>query len=147
MTNYSSGRTVTITQLQAEMPEAIRHALPVALWNKEQLWALDLPVNDVNVNTLDYLLDLPIWDFNGDRFQVKPSDVLAQPSRYPDHYQRILNCDLSYPIHVTRQNGRLTIADGLHRLAKAAVQGDATIKAMELSPLQLASISVDSKRV
>lgn len=55
-----------------------------------------------------------VWsDQNG--VPLRPFDVLKWPERYPDHYERILLGDLSYPILVF-ENG---VADGCHRICKA----------------------------
>jgi disulfide oxidoreductase YuzD len=54
------------------------------------------------------------------------SDVLNDPKKYMDHMKRIKNSDLSYPILIA-PNGE--IADGNHRLAKAVMNKENTIKA------------------
>ncbi len=48
------------------------------------------------------------------------------------HFRRILEADLSIPI-ILRADGR--ILDGLHRLAKAMVEGHTTIRAVRFTEM------------
>jgi len=49
------------------MPPCVREAFPDAEafplsgWTEETLWRLDLPVEEIPVETFDWLLDLPVW--------------------------------------------------------------------------------------
>jgi hypothetical protein len=94
----------------------------------------------VAVAELAWLFDLPLWQLNGARFQVSPSQVRADPARFPDHVRRALASDLGYPIHLAEHRGRLIVLDGYHRLLKAALEGRAEIAAMVLSREDLESI-------
>jgi hypothetical protein len=46
-------------------------------WKIQKPWALELPVRRVVVEELAWLFDLPLWQLNGTRFQVTPSQVRA----------------------------------------------------------------------
>src|SRR5262245_6598323 len=89
--------------LLAQMPPSLRAVLVCEPWQIDKLWALELAETDVPVDELAWLLDLPLWQLSGQRFQVSPSDVLARPDHYPHHVQRIDQADLSAPIHVMRR--------------------------------------------
>lgn len=56
-----------------------------------------------------------MWD-DGAGEQISPNDVLKN-KKYKNHYDRIMNADLDYPILVSKNNDRNF--DGLHRYAKA----------------------------
>ena len=90
-------------------------------WDPERLWRLDLPVELMSVDELSWCLDLPLWRHDGRPFRVRPTEVIADPVRYPDEYRRTLEADLRYPLDITRRNGRWTVMDGVHRLAKAVL--------------------------
>ena len=90
-------------------------------WDPERLWELDLPVELMHVGELAWYLELPLWRDAGRPSRVTPAKVLADPVRYRDQYRRTLEADLRYPLDVTRRDGRWTVMDGLHRLAKAVV--------------------------
>src|SRR6478672_6240179 len=110
-------------QALAVAPDSIRPFLVGTLWTRERLWALELPVVAVAVVDLEPLLDLPWWADGDRRFRVSPAAVLACPGLHPDHDRRIADADLAFPLHLTRLDGRLTILDGVHRLARAVREG------------------------
>ena len=137
-----SAPDVLYDELLALMPPVLHEALVTAPWRLERLHHLDLPVERLAVGDLLWLLDLPLWQWDGVRFQVRPLEVLADPQGFPHHMARIRAADLAYPIHVTEKAGRTTVLDGFHRLAKAHLEGRADIDAMRLSPTHLQTISV-----
>lgn len=44
-------------------------------------------------------------------------NVLQHPDKYKDHYKRILDAELKYPIIIDKKTGY--VIDGMHRLAKS----------------------------
>ena len=95
-------------------------------WSLEKLEALDLPVDEIPLAELAWLLDLPFWRGEG-LFEVRPLDVVSGPQ-----LERTNAADLSEPLYVTRRHGRLIVLDGLHRLLKAARAREATVHVREL---------------
>ena len=140
MSSDRAAPRVSWDELVAMTPEVIRQALPMVPWKIDKLWALELPVQRVAVGDLAWLLDLPLWQKNGTRFQVSPAQVRADPGRFPDHLGRAMASDLEQPIHVVKHNGRLVVLDGYHRLLRAAIEGRPEIDAMVLSQRELKSI-------
>jgi hypothetical protein len=98
----------------------------------EALWRLNLPTEELPVETFDWLLDLPVWRWQGRRFQVSLQDVLKEPAQYRSHHEKAEGTDTSYPIHVTHHRGRWVILDGYHRLLKTLVHGGRTIKVVKV---------------
>lgn len=136
-----SAPDVSYDEMLSMMPPELHDALVTAPWKLERLHRLDLPLERLAVRELLWLLDLPLWQRDGVRFQVRPREVLAEPGAYPHHMARIRAADLKYPIHVTDKAHRTTVLDGFHRLAKAHLQQRATIEAMRLSLADLRTIS------
>jgi hypothetical protein len=132
--------SVSWDQLVAMTPPVIRQTLPMIPWNIHQLHRLDLPIQPVAVDSLAWLLGLPLWQDNGTRFQISPAQVRADPARFPDHMRRVMASDLRHPIHLVEHRGRLVVLDGYHRLLKAAIQGSVQIEAMVLSQQDLQSV-------
>jgi len=88
------------------------------IWDVGRLWELaaDLPAREVPVKDLEHLLDEQCW-FN--------THTLVPTARaVAEHSEKIHSADLSYPIILSRHG---EVMDGMHRLAKAWMQGLATI--------------------
>jgi hypothetical protein len=128
-------------ELFAQLPGKFRpYALPLA-WDRERLWALDLPVAEVPVAEFAWQLDLPWWRLGERFFALQPIDVLPDPGPYPEHYERMLAADLSFPIDVVVRGGRLFILDGVHRLAKAVLLDRSTLRVRTVPEAALTRIA------
>jgi hypothetical protein len=107
-----------------EVPPVLRDVILDFVWDRERLWGLQLPEQEVPVSKLRWHLTLPLWSFEGLPFSVSPEQVLTDPARYWAQYERTMAADLSLPLHVVaRPRRRLTILDGTHRLLKAQSLG------------------------
>ncbi|BCJ35355.1 hypothetical protein Athai_28580 [Actinocatenispora thailandica] len=131
---------VSWEELVADTPAMVRAALPMLRWRLDLLWQLRLPVQRLAVAQFDWLLDLPLWQRDGRRFQVTPRQVLAAPDRFGDHLRRVLAAELDFPIHAVAHHDRLVVLDGYHRLARATFEGRREIAAMVLSRADLDGI-------
>lgn len=85
------------------------------------------PISTINVSDYVPNLSFKIW---GDPSEsvgkpFSPIDVINNPKKYPDDYDRIINADLSYPIILHNED----IVDGAHRLSKAYIEGVKQLKA------------------
>ena len=90
-------------------------------WDVDRLIELsrDLPVKDVDLASNDEIDSVYWFD-----------DQLERPTvrRVVDHARLIEDVDLSYPI-ILGHDGR--VMDGMHRIAKALLQGQETIRAVQ----------------
>jgi len=127
--------------LFAEIPTALRGWLLPIDWNRERLWALDLPRRRLELEELRWHLDLPWWRQDGVWFQVTPREFLAHPTAHPEHADRVANADLSYPLHVVLRHQRWLILDGIHRLVKAGSLGLTEIVVSTLMPADIAKVA------
>jgi hypothetical protein len=89
-------------------------------WDVERLWKLAkaLPVIEVPLKDLGHYLDRDCW-FGGKTVTIK---MVAE------HYKKIEQADLSYPIILNEDGG---LMDGTHRVVKAWILGQETIKAVK----------------
>lgn len=83
----------------------------------EKVWELtkDKKTQAINLSDLEHCLDWWVWD-KGESFT---------PRKLLEHYQRVADADMSYPIIVTKNPwGKVShIIDGMHRLIKAKYKG------------------------
>jgi hypothetical protein len=121
------------------MPPVMQALLPNVMWDRARLHELALPITELRVADLRWMLDLPWWRVGDRRFSLTPNQVRHDPERYAAHWRRTLDADLDYPIDLL-QGKRLIILDGVRRLLKADVLGMQTIAARVLDAAAFAQI-------
>ena len=111
-----------------------------------------LPVVDVPLDRLAPRLYAGAWSAEDDEFdeQVRKylplnnaysvADAALSPTKFPNHTARIANANLDYPIILVDHDGSQgsqgsvpPVADGHHRLARAARDGHTTVRARFIS--------------
>jgi len=118
-----------------ELPAMVERYWYSIDWDVEALWAMDLPVESVPAEILEWHLDVPIWpDPEGRPYRVTPRQVIEKPEEHPEEYARIRAADLAFPLEVFQNRSRLMILDGIHRLCKVLLQGDREIRARRIPP-------------
>lgn len=106
-------------------------------WSPAKLRRLLLPVIELDVAEVSWMLDLPCWHApDGSPFRVRPLDVVDG-----EHQIRVDRADPSVPVDVTWRNGRWVVLDGLHRVLKAARQGHGAVAARVVPPEAFAEIA------
>lgn len=97
-------------------------------WNEKAIWKIDAPTTEIELSQIDWLLDVD-W-FGTDEHPLTPNEVMNNPELDSEHYERIKNADMSYPIDlaVNPRVNRLVPFDGLHRMCKAKILGMEKIK-------------------
>lgn len=92
-------------------------------WEEEKVWALDVPVEEMDMSELEWHFDIPFWWTEGGYYDFKPIWAISEPEKYPERVKRIMAADLSHPLDIMNWKGRWLLLDGLHRLAKAKMTG------------------------
>lgn len=97
-------------------------------WHEKAIWKIDAPVTEIELSQIDWLLDVD-W-FGTDEHPLTPNEVMDNPELDSEHYKRIENADLSYPIDLGLNSrvDKLVPFDGLHRMCKAKMLGMKKIK-------------------
>jgi hypothetical protein len=90
-------------------------------WDVDRLVLLskDLPVREVALDSISDI-DTNYW------FEYGPIDPTVR--RVVEHIRLVQDADLSYPI-ILGSDGR--VMDGMHRIARALLNGDETIRAVQ----------------
>ncbi len=101
-------------------------------WSEEKVWALDVPVEEMDISEIIWHFDIPfLWE-NG-IYNLKPQEVLDNPEAHKEEYDRTMRTDLAYPIDIMENKGRWLILDGLHRLMKASILGMGKVNVRKIS--------------
>ena len=113
------------------MPSRIRMPAEIAEvyfdfdWDKRKVWALDIGSAPLDRTSLDWHLELPFFSSRPPEplFDLTPRRVIDDPTTHVVHARRIERADLAFPLDGMEHGGRLCIMDGIHRLAKAVMEG------------------------
>lgn len=97
-------------------------------WDDTKVQALDEPTTEMDIGELIWHFDIPFWDEIVDDWNLTPREVIEHPKFHKDHYQKIMQSDLRYPISITKNKGKWFVLDGLHRLAKAYINNQKTVQ-------------------
>jgi len=93
-------------------------------WDSKKVWALDIPIEEMDIQDLIWHFDIPFWEIEDtDDYNLTPWEVIDDPDKHSVHYKKVQESDLKYPIDIMENKGRWLILDGLHRLVKAQMQG------------------------
>lgn len=110
-----------------ELPEIIKEVGFDFHWSEEKVWALNIPTEEMGIEELEWHLDIPFWWTKGGFYDLKPREVIENPEKYKDEYEKIINANMTYPLDVMQWRGRWLFLDGLHRFVKAYLAGDKTV--------------------
>jgi hypothetical protein len=117
-----------------QLPKEIREQGMDFHWSNQKVWDLDIPVEELDIYELEWQLDLPFWSHDDGKYNLCPREVMEDMDKYPDHKERILRANISYPLDIMEnQNGRLELLDGMHRLVRLIMNGQQRVKARKLS--------------
>ena len=98
-------------------------------WEEDKVWDLDLPVQEMNVEKLLWHLDVPYWENDAlERWTVTPRDVMNRKEGTVSEQTRTEKADISFPIDLFENRGKMFVLDGLHRLVKLIVLGEHKIR-------------------
>ncbi len=98
-------------------------------WDARDVWKVEAPVILIRISDLMWHMDEPFWDITGtDDFNLSPRELIEKPELNPLHFEMIKNADLSYPLDAVEHNGKFRLLDGVHRLAKAYMEGKESVQ-------------------
>lgn len=96
-------------------------------WDSKKVWQLDVPVTEMGVKQLAWHFAYPFCT-KVERNTTSNPLTSNSSAEHQVEYDRTMAADLSYPIDVMDWKGRWLILDGLHRLVKAAIQKQTTVR-------------------
>ncbi|MFZ2189533.1 MAG: hypothetical protein WA057_05570 [Candidatus Magasanikiibacteriota bacterium] len=113
-------------------------------WDEEKIWAMELPIVEMDVNELLWHFDAPWWpNDKGERWTITPWDVINQQEGSIKEQEKMKKADIVYPIEILENKGKWLVLDGLHRLVKSYKQGYKKVKVRIVPRERLPEIHVD----
>lgn len=119
-------------------PRHEEHAFDLPFWrDNEKLWALEVPIENMGVDELLWILDVPFWEDDEGNIVFTPREIMENLDAYPNHRDRIEKSNTSHPLDIMKnKKGEWCILDGLHRFVKLVLDG-ATIVRVRKIPSEL----------
>ncbi len=117
-------------------PRHEEHSFDLPFWrDNNKLWALKVPVEEMNMDELLWILEVPFWEDEEGNIVITPREVISDLEAYPYHRDKIKDCDTSYPIDIMRnKKGKWLTLDGLHRLVKMFLNKESKIRVRKIPP-------------
>lgn len=113
--------------MREDVPQIIKDVGFDFRWSEEKVWTLEYPAEEMDINELTWHFDIPFHWYGGAVYNLKSREVIDNPEKYSEEYERTMRADLSHPIDIMENKGRWLILDGLHRLMKSYIQGQKTV--------------------
>jgi ASC-1-like (ASCH) protein len=108
--------------MNEDIPQIIKDVGFDFSWSEEKVWALGVPVEEMDIRELTWHFAVPfLWE-NG-VYNLTSQEVIDSPDAHAKEYERTMKADLIHPIDIMQNKGRWLILDGLHRLMKADILG------------------------
>ncbi len=114
--------------MQKDIPKIIKKVGFEFHWDEEKVWKLTIPITEIDINELTWHFDIPFHWHEGEVYNLKSIEIINNPEKYKEEYERTMKADLKYPIDIMENKGRWLILDGLHRLMKAYILNMKTVK-------------------
>ncbi|MDO8537373.1 MAG: ParB N-terminal domain-containing protein [archaeon] len=92
-------------------------------WDIKKVWALNYPVEEINISELSWHFDIPFWKTQNGYYDLTPNEVIKDKEKFKQEFERTMKADLSHSIDIMQNKGKWLILDGLHRLVKAKILG------------------------
>ena len=117
-------------------PRHEEHSFDLPFWrDNEKLWALEVPVEEMDISELTWIFDIPFWEDEDGNIVITPQEVMDNMDEYPYHRDKTLNADISYPIDIMKnKKGKWLTLDGLHRLVKLYLNKVSKIQVRKVPP-------------
>lgn len=119
-----------------KLPQIIKDVGFDFRWSEEKVWALDAPIEQMDISELEWHFDIPFWSTPGGYYNLSPNQVLNEPEKYIQEFERTMKADTSYPLDIMFWKGKWLLLDGLHRLVKLKRQKNKTVKVRKI-PIEL----------
>jgi len=117
-------------------PRHKEHAFDLPFWrDNKKLWALEVLAEDMLIEELLWILDIPFWENARGDIVITATEVMQNPDAYPDHRDKISNAETTYPLDIMKnKKGKWLTLDGLHRLVKLVMSGEKVVRVRKIPP-------------
>jgi len=102
--------------------------------DEPKLWAVNIPVEEIDISEIDYNLDIPYLEQEGTNdWNLTPRMLIENLDKEFLHAKKVNEADLKYPIEIYWHQEKWIILDGVHRFTKTVRLGYKKIKVRKVS--------------
>ena len=131
--------------MKKDIPQIIQDVGFDFSWSEEKVWALDYPSEEMDISELTWHFDIPFHWYGGEVYNLKSREVIENPEKYKEEYERTMKADLAHPIDIMENKARWLILDGLHRLMKASILGMEKVQVRKIPRERISDITDNSQ--
>lgn len=95
---------------------------------------------EISIDELVWHFDISFWFSSGGKYNLTPKEVIDNPAKFRNEYDRIQNSDTTHPLDIMLWKNKWQLLDGLHRLAKLHLQGNKVVKVRKIPHRYIPSI-------
>jgi len=107
--------------MKKELPQIIKDVGFDFSWDEKKVWKLNVPNTKMDIKKLTWHFDIPFHWHGDEIYNLASREIIDNPDKYKNEYERTMKADLFYPIDIMENKGRWVILDGLHRLMKSYI--------------------------
>ena len=126
--------------VEDKIPQIIKDVGFDFSWSEEKVWALDIPVEEMDINELTWHFAIPFHWENG-VYNLTSQEIIDNPDAHKEEYERTMKADLIHPIDIMENKGRWLILDGLHRLMKSSILGMKKVQVRKIPRERISEIT------
>lgn len=109
--------------------------------DESRIWELDVPVEEIPISELGNNLDIPYLEKEGTNdWNLSINELMKNFDKEKTHAKKVKQADLNYPIEIYFHKGQWILLDGVHRLAKAVLEGQGEIKVRRITKEMLGNL-------
>lgn len=133
---------------RSDLPEILKPIYFDFHWSQKKLWALELAAEPMSIESLIWLLELPVWPSNPPHkiFGLRPIEVMNNLNAFPKHKEKIDQADIRFPLHVMFWKERWIIMDGYHRLLKHLRNKESVVQVYKVPKSSIPLITSDKDK-
>ncbi len=129
--------------MKQDIPQIIKDVGFDFRWDEKKVWALEYPSEEMDIKELVWHFNIPFHWHGGEVYNLKSREIIDNPEKYKDEYERTMKADTSHPIDIMENKGRWLILDGLHRLMKLYIQGQKKVTVRKIPRGRIPDITTE----
>ncbi len=111
------------------------------IFEYSKIWKLDISDEEMPIEEFKQNLDIAYLEKEGtDDWNLTLQELISAPEKQPEHYKKIKNVQMKYPIEIYFFKGSWKILDGVHRYCRVIMEGKKTVRVRKVTKEMILNI-------